>query len=215
MIRIAIFDDHTEQREALAMLIEVQENMICVGTYGNCSNIVKHLQDAPADVVLMDIDMPEINGIEGVQLIHSHFPRTLVIMQTVFDDDDKIFRSIQSGANGYILKKAAPEKVIDAIHEVLNGGAPMTASIAKRVLQLFRSGPIKNIAGKHEEMASLTARELEILEQLVKGFSHKMVSSNLHISVHTVNNHVKNIYSKLQVNSVSQAVSIALKNGIT
>ncbi len=118
MIKISIFDDHKERREALKLLIGIEQEMECVGDYENCAGIIEALKNNVPDVILMDIDMPEVNGIEGVRLLHQHFPDTLIIMQTVFEDDDKIFNSILAGAHGYILKKTPPEKLIEGIYEV-------------------------------------------------------------------------------------------------
>ena len=209
MIKIAIFDDHQNRREALKLLIGLEKEMQCVGDYENCENLTNNLSINPPDVVLMDIDMPKVNGIEGVKLVRKNFPDTFIIMQTVFEDDEKIFNSIIAGAHGYILKKTPPEKLIEGIYDVVNGGAPMTATVARRVLELFQRQSSHN-----EETFNLSERELEILRLLVKGLSHKMIAPELHISVFTVNNHIKNIYQKLHVHSVSEAVSTALKKRI-
>jgi DNA-binding NarL/FixJ family response regulator len=209
MIKIAIFDDHQHRREALKLLIGLEKEMQCVGDYENCEDVVMYLSTNTADVVLMDIDMPKVNGIEGVKLIKKNFPGICIIMQTVFEDDEKIFNSILAGADGYILKKTAPEKLIEGIYDVMNGGAPMTATVARRVLELFQKQNYQS-----EEKFDLSERELEILRLLVKGLSHKMIAPELHISVFTVNNHIKNIYQKLHVHSVSEAVSTALQKRI-
>ncbi len=209
MIKIAIFDDHQHRREALKLLIGLEKEMQCVGDYENCENVVEHLSTNVPDVVLMDIDMPKVNGINGVKLIKKNFPHTCIIMQTVFEDDEKIFNSILAGADGYMLKKTPPEKLIEGIYDVMNGGAPMTATVAKRVLELFQKQNFQP-----EEKFDLSERELEILRLLVKGLSHKMIAPELKISVYTVNNHIKNIYQKLHVHSVSEAVSTALQKRI-
>jgi DNA-binding NarL/FixJ family response regulator len=209
MIKIAIFDDHRHRREALKLLIGLEKEMECVGDYENCEDVIEHLSTNPPDVVLMDIDMPKVNGIEGVKLIKKNFPGICIIMQTVFEDDEKIFNSILAGANGYILKKTPPEKLIEGIYDVVNAGAPMTATVARRVLELFQKQNLQP-----DEKFDLSERELELLRLLVKGLSHKMIASELHISVYTVNNHIKNIYQKLHVHSVSEAVSTALQKRI-
>ncbi len=209
MIKIAIYDDHRERREALKLLIGLEEEMKCIGDFENCSNIVEDLRSDPPDVVLMDIDMPGVNGIEGVKLLRKHFSQTLIIMQTVFEDDDKIFNSILAGAHGYILKKTPPEQLIEGIYDVMNGGAPMTATVARKVLQMFRNQPNKETGG-----FNLSQREIEILSCLVKGLSHKMIAAELHISAFTVGNHIKNIYQKLHVHSVSEAVATAIQKRI-
>lgn len=134
MIKIAIFDDHQSRREALRMLISLHPEMECTADFEDCSNLVKNLFVNPPDVALMDINMPGVDGIQGVKLLRKHFPGTYIIMQTVFEDDDKIFDCLLAGAHGYILKKATNEKLIDGILEVLSGGAPMIPTVAKRAL---------------------------------------------------------------------------------
>ncbi len=209
MIKIAIFDDHQHRREALNLLIGLEKEMLCVGDYENCEDVIEHLSTNSPDVVLMDIDMPKVNGIDGVKIIKRNFPSICIIMQTVFEDDEKIFTSILAGADGYILKKTPPEKLIEGIYDVVNGGAPMTASVARKVLELFQKQNSQS-----NEKFDLSDRELELLRLLVKGLSHKMIASELHISIFTVNSHVKKIYQKLHVHSVSEAVSTALQKKI-
>jgi DNA-binding NarL/FixJ family response regulator len=209
MIKVAIFDDHKHRREALRLMVSLNEGMECVGDYEDCSNLVDNLKVNPPDVVLMDIHMPGISGIEGVQLLRKNFPQTFVIMQTVFENDENLFNSILAGAHGYLLKSTPNDKIIEGIKEVVDGGAPMTPSIARRVLEYFSKKPDTN-----KEEYKLSDREKEILEYLVKGYSQKMVAAELHLSKHTVNNHIKNIYQKLQVHSVSEAVATAIHKRI-
>lgn len=210
MIEVAVFDDHQGRRLALEMLLNLQTDMRCRGTYANCTGLKTNLLAAMPQVVLMDIDMPEVNGIEGVKILRRHFPDILIIMQTVFDDDDNIFVSILAGANGYVLKSVPPERLIEAIREVVAGGAPMTSSIARRTLELFR----KEQGGARGAEHKLSQREIDVLTLLVKGYSHKMVAAELFISTFTVSNHVKNIYRKLEAHNASEVVAIALKRGI-
>ena len=210
MIKIVVFDDHQERRNALKLMISLETDMICTGDYEDCSDLVdKFCAEAP-DVVLMDIHMPGVDGIEGVKQLQQHYPQVLIIMQTVFEDDDNLFKCLQAGAHGYILKQTPNDKVIDAIRDVMTGGAPMTPAIARRVLQHFG----KNKPKSNNENYNLSKRELDILSQLVKGLSHKMIAAELYISIFTVNNHVKNIYQKLQVHSVSEAVATAIQKSI-
>lgn len=210
MKKIAIFDDHSERRQALQLLINLEDGLECTGSYTNCTDIVKNLSANPPDVVLMDINMPERDGLAGVRLLQKHYPDVLVLMQTVFEDDDKIFQSICAGAHGYILKKAPVEELINAIHDVLSGGAPMTPSIARRVIQLFKS----QSRSKEAQLFDLSGRETEILTHLVKGLSQKMIADELCISTFTVNNHMKKIYQKLHVHNASEAVAIVLTNNL-
>lgn len=207
MIRIVVFDDHAERREALKLLISLQPDMTCIGDYEDCSNLVSDIALDIPDVVLMDIHMPGVDGIAGVKLLQRHYSGVLIIMQTIFEDDDNLFNCLQAGAHGYILKKTPNDKVVEAIKDVVNGGAPMTPAIARRVLQHFgrKSQPSGN------DQYNLSRREMDILNNMVKGMSHKMIAADLHISIFTVNNHVKNIYQKLQVHSVSEAVVTAIQ----
>ena len=210
MIKIVIFDDHAERRNALKLLISFNSDMLCIGDYEDCSDLVENLRVDLPDVVLMDIHMPGVDGIEGVKLLQQHYPQVLIIMQTVFEDDDNLFKCLQAGAHGYILKQTPNDKVIEAIRDVVDGGAPMTPSIARRVLQHFGNKKMKS----YNESYNLSKRELDILGQLVKGLSHKMIAAELDISIFTVNNHIKNVYQKLQVHSVSEAVATAIQKNI-
>ena len=210
MIKIVVFDDHQERRNALKLMISLETDMICTGDYEDCSDLVDKFCAEVPDVVLMDIHMPGVDGIEGVKLLQQHYPQVLIIMQTVFEDDDNLFKCLQAGAHGYILKQTPNDKVVDAIRDVMTGGAPMTPAIARRVLQHFG----KNKPKSNNENYNLSKRELDILSQLVKGLSHKMIAAELYISIFTVNNHVKNIYQKLQVHSVSEAVATAIQKSI-
>ncbi len=209
MITIIVYDDHKNRRQGLKLLINNEEDMICIGDYENCLHLEQDLLKTHPDVVLMDIDMPGLNGIEAVKIIRAKFPQILIIMQTVFDDDGKIFNSILAGANGYILKKTAPEKLIEGIREVINGGAPMTASVAKQVLAMFRRQP----ESKGDKF-DLSEREIEILSFLVKGYSQKMIAAELNISRFTVNNHLRKIYEKLHVHNATEAVASAINQKI-
>lgn len=208
--RVVIFDDNAKRRDGVKMLIDSMENMDCVGGFNDCRNVLDAISDTKPDVVLMDIDMPYVNGIEGVRVIRSAYPDLKILMQTVFEDDDKVFAAICAGADGYLLKQANPLKLLEAITEVLEGGAPMTPVVARKVLQLFSKQNKPTVKKEFD----LTKREQEILELLVKGYSYKMIADECCISYPTVNSHVSNIYSKLQVQSVSGAVSLAIREGL-
>ncbi|HMT71520.1 MAG TPA: response regulator transcription factor [Saprospiraceae bacterium] len=208
--RIVIFDDNIKRRESLEMLIDLSDDMICVGSFPDCSNVLNNIDKSEPDLVLMDIDMPNVNGIEGVTIIRTKYPHLKILMQTVFEDDEKLFACIRAGADGYILKKAQPQELLDAINEALEGGAPMTPSIARQVLRFVGSTENKQ---KSEDF-KLTARETEILSLLVQGLSYKMIASRCFVSLPTVNSHVQHIYEKLQVNTAVEAVTKAIGNKI-
>ena len=208
--RIVIFDDNIKRRESLEMLIDLSDDMICVGSFPDCSNVLNNIDKSEPDLVLMDIDMPNVNGIEGVTIIRTKYPNLKILMQTVFEDDEKLFACIRAGADGYILKKTQPLELLDAINEALEGGTPMTPSIARQVLRFVGSTENKQ---KSEDF-KLTARETEILSLLVQGLSYKMIASRCFVSLPTVNSHVQHIYEKLQVNSAVEAVTKAIGNKI-
>lgn len=208
--RIVVFDDNNKRRESLEMLIDLTDGMTCVGSFPDCSNVLHDIDRSQPDLVLMDIDMPNVNGIEGVMIIRKKHPDLTILMQTVFEDDEKIFACIRAGADGYILKKAQPHELMNAIDEALKGGAPMTPSIARQVLRFVGSTENK----KKTEDFKLTARETEILSLLVEGLSYKMIANRCFISLPTVNSHIQNIYEKLQVNTAVEAVTKAIGNKI-
>jgi DNA-binding NarL/FixJ family response regulator len=212
MVKVAVFDDHQARREALKLLISLAPEMELSGEYEDCSNLVNNIKSNIPDVALMDVHMPGIGGIDGVKLFKAYFPETYVIMQTIFDDDDNLFNCLLAGADGYILKKSPNEKLLEGIQEVVHGGAPMTPSIAKRVLEHFsnKSKTTKKAQTEYE----LSKREIDVLSCLVKGFSQKMIAAELFISVFTVNNHMKNIYQKMHVHNSSEAVVTAIQNNI-
>lgn len=208
--RVAIFDDNDNRRDGLQMLISLTEGLVCCGSFVDCSNVMQNIETSHPDVVLMDIDMPNVNGIEGVKIIRKKYADLKILMQTVFEEDDKIFASICAGADGYVLKKIPPHELIKAINEVLDGGAPMTPTIARQVLRLMNNA---NKVSANIDF-KLTAREHEILSLLVQGLSYKMISQRCFISMPTVNTHIQNIYEKLQVHTVVEAVTKAIENRI-
>ncbi len=205
-IRVTIFEDSKHLRESLYYLVNGTEGFTCTGSYPDCNDLIFFIKRTIPDVVLMDIEMPGMSGIEAVKIIKEHFPRVQVLMQTVFHDDENIFNAICGGASGYILKTTSPAGYIEAIKDVYNGGSPMTGSIARRVLDLFQ----KNIAPATNTDYQLTSKEKEMLHYLVQGKSFKMIATTTGIAYETVRTHMKNIYSKLHVNSNTEAVSKAL-----
>ena len=209
-IKVAIFEDNKHLRESLYYLINGTEGFVCIGAFPDSNDLLFQLKKSLPDVVLMDIEMPGMNGIEAVKIIKQQFPTVHVLMQTIFHDDDNIFNAICAGASGYILKTTSPAGYIEAIKDVYNGGSPMTGSIARRVLELFQ----KNITPASNEDYQLTPKEKEILQQLVKGKSFKMIADTIGATYETVRTHMKNIYAKLHVNSNTEAVSKALNEKI-
>ena len=201
--KILVFDDNRGRREALQLLIESVDDLEFVGARENCNNVEADILQLKPDVVLMDIDMPGTNGIEGLKRIRTQAPEVFIIMQTVFEDDEKIFTAIHAGAHGYFLKKTRPDKLIEGIRDVLEGGAPMTSSVARKVLHMFTH----QVSDKSVNQFDLTDRELEILSMLGKGMSYKMIADACCITFHTVNSHLKKIYEKLHVHSATEAVS--------
>lgn len=208
-VKVIIYDDNRSRRDSLGLLIRSDHRLELLGAMADCSNVVEEVRHLMPDVILMDIQMPGIDGIEAVRMIHEEFPTVKVIMQTVFEDDEKIFNSLKNGASGYILKKAAPEKVIEAIHDVYEGGAPITPAVAGKVLQFFIN--LQTPAVPVTDEFALSAREMEILAFLSEGLSYKMIADRCHISVHTVAAHIRKIYEKLQVNSATEAIAKAGK----
>lgn len=201
---ISIFEDNEKLRDLIELLIGSSNEFSVIGTYPNAYDIVNKVRADKPDVIIMDIDMPEHNGIEGVREVKKHFPNIKIIMHTVFDDDDRLFTCLSYGADGYILKKDASSLLFQAIKEVLAGGAPMSAGIATRVLQTFR------VVDKPSDNYHLTEREKGILELLTKGFSYRMIGLECGISIETVRRHLKNIYQKLHVQCGTEAVAKAI-----
>lgn len=207
MIRVLLFEDNRDYAESFTEMISDAPDMELAGVFGNSKNAAAKVALLRPDIILMDIDMPVQNGLSGLREIRLSYPEIPVLMQTVFEDNERIFQAICGGATGYILKKTGPEKILDYIREAVNGGAPMTPSVARQVLKLF-SLPYQ---GK-DEMLSLTSREHDVLSLLVRGFSYKMIAAELKVSIETIRSHIKNIYQKLHVSSKSEAVAKALQN---
>lgn len=208
-IKVVIFEDNLLLRESLFQLINGTSGFTCAGAFPNCDDIIYNIRKTEPNVVLMDIQMPGKNGIEGVKIIKENFSAIKVIMHTVVEDEEKVFASICNGASGYLLKNTTPIRMLESIKEVYEAGAPMTPSIAQKVLEKFRKqSPAIN------EFENLSTREKEILECLVVGMSYKMIAANCKISIDTVRHHIRNIYEKLHVNSKSEAVSKAIRGKI-
>jgi DNA-binding NarL/FixJ family response regulator len=206
MIKVAVYDDNKARRESLQAFIFLSTDLEFVGSFENSAAILNDITTCKPDVILMDIEMPGGGGIAGVAIVKQHFPQIKIIMQTAFDDDDKVFAALQAGAEGYILKTASIAQIAQSIDEVMQGGAAMTPSIALKVMSYF---------GQQQTVIStdykLSPKENEVLKHLATGLSYKMIADELGISYFTVNNHVKKIYEKLQVHSLGEAVALAHK----
>lgn len=207
-IRLLIYEDNSRLRQSLEILLSNGSGFEVVGAFDNCDRVEKQAEELKPELVVMDIDMPGIGGIEGVKILKSNFPDIKVVMHTVFDDDNRIFDCICAGADGYLLKNTSPVKLIQALHELIDGGAPMSPFVAQKVFQHFRKQE-----GKTKEY-NLTAREQEILELLVKGNSYKMIADKSFVTIDTVKKHLQNIYHKLHVNCGTEAVAKAIQHKI-
>ncbi|MCU0332228.1 MAG: response regulator transcription factor [Ignavibacteriaceae bacterium] len=207
-ISVVIVEDDAQIREGISALIKSANEFSLKGAYAECHSLLAELDNILPDVFLMDISMPGMTGIECAAKIKSIYPAVNIVMLTVYENDSQIFDSLRAGASGYILKNTPLEQILDAIKDVNAGGAPMTPSIAKRVLGFF------NETGQKTIEYNLTLREKEILHELVNGLSYKKIAETLFISIDTVRSHIKNIYYKLHVSSKSGAVAKALKDRI-
>ena len=206
MIRIVLYEDNPQLREGLSLLLNGSDGFEVIGAFKNCNNVREETSTLHPDVILMDIDMPGTNGIEGLKLIRQQNNAVKVLMLTVFDDNKNVFEAIKNGANGYLLKKTPPAKLLEYIQEAHTGGAPMSSSIATQVLKMFSQ--LHNQSG---EEYHLSDREKQVLQLLVNGYSYKMIAAEIFISIDTVRSHIKKIYEKLHVNSKSEAVAKAFK----
>ena len=203
---VCIVEDKKDLREAMGMMIQYSKNYVLGGSYPNAELAMKHIPEVEPDVVLMDINLPGASGISCVNSLKSLFPEMLFMMCTAYEDNDKIFDSLKAGASGYILKTEGPQKIIEALDDVVNGGSPMSSSIARKVVASFN-----NLGGDNAIIEALTDREKEVLEHLAKGLIGKEVADAMDISWGTVRKHVQNIYKKLQVNTRVEAANLYLK----
>lgn len=215
-IKVAVFDDNEERRKSLRYLIGMLPDMEFVGDFPDATESVRKVKETKPDVILMDIEMPGVTGIEAVTEIKKAFPEVSILMQTIFDDEAMIFDALKAGASGYLLKKGTPEKVIEGVREAYQGGAPMSPAIASKVLNFFRNMPVSAKAEKEADTPDygLTSRQKEILTELVNGSSYKMIAASMNISYNTVNTHIRHVYEKLHVHSLGEAVAKALKERI-
>lgn len=207
-INIAIIEDHVDYLDALSYVIDITEGFECVGKYGSVEEALVSDLSIP-DVVLIDINLPGMSGIEGLKAIKKINPELKIIMLTVYDDDSNIFNAILNGADGYILKKTSPQRVLQGVEDVYQGGAPICPLVARKTLDL-----LKEYAPKMNKESILSPREVEVLWHIGKGRTNEEVAEVLFISLETVRNHIRHIYQKLHVHSKSQAILKAIREGI-
>lgn len=209
--KVWIVEDHASFRRTLAKVLNAETVLQCAGEFDSCERAIETLAGTGTekpDVILLDVGLPGMSGLEGIRLFRERSPQTLVIILTVFEDDEKIFQAICAGASGYLLKTAGAGAIVQAIHDALGGGSPMNPRIARRVLEMFsRLAPKKSDYG-------LSEREKEILQHMVNGLIKKEIADRLQLSVHTVDTYLRRIYEKLEVNTRTGAVAKALKEGL-
>lgn len=201
-IKVMIVEDDDEIRELMRLIIGRSPGYDCVAVFRDCESALKPVTEELPEVVLMDIELPGMNGIEGIRKLKEKVPETDFIMLTIRDDDESVFESLQAGATGYLLKDTPPARLLEAIREVHEGGSPITPSVARRVTNSFHP----------QSPSPLSDREMEVLGRLCEGEGYNTIAERFFISGHTVRAHIKNIYRKLQVNSRGQAVKTAIKN---
>ena len=212
MIKVAIVDDNTFLQKAIQDKLDFFEDVEIKFKAINGEELISKLEkNHILDLILMDIEMPKMNGIEATEIVKNKFPQIKIIMLTVFDNDENIFKSIKAGADGYFLKEVNPQELYNGIQETLSGGAAMTPSIALKTLKLLREPLVFDDSITKEEI-SLTAREIEVLEQLSKGLKYNAIAENLYLSPGTIRKHVENIYTKLQVHNKLEAIQKAKNN---
>ena len=207
LIKVAIIEDQRDIREGLAAILCFTDGFACTGAYRSMEEALAKLTSELPDVALVDIGLPGMNGIDGIRLLRERYPRMLLLMLTIYDEDEYIFDALCAGACGYLLKKTPPTRLIEALREALSGGAPMSPEIASRVIRLFRE-----VRPPERADYQLTPHETRLLKMLVEGHNYKTAAAELGVSVTTVAFHMRHIYEKLQVHSKSEAVAKALRN---
>lgn len=207
LIKTAIIEDQRDIREGLAMLINGTEGYSCTGSYRSMEEALDRIKHDLPDVVLSDIGLPGMSGIEGIRLLKERHPQLYILMLTVYDDDDRIFDALCAGACGYLLKRTSPARLLESLREAVSGGAPMSPEVASRVISLFR-----DIHPPERADYELTPHETRLLKLLVEGHNYTTAAQELGVSFNTIKFHMRNVYDKLQVHSKSEAVAKALRN---
>jgi len=205
-VRVVIVEDERELRDGIKALLELTPNFSCSGAFRTMEDALRLVSDSKVDLVLTDIGLPNMDGIEGTRRLRERYPALPIIVFTIHGEDDKIFRALCAGANGYLLKDTPPSRIVEAMNETINGGAPMSPEVARRVVELFR-----RFNPPEQANYRLTSQEAQILKLLADGHHYKTAASELGISTNTVSFHLKNIYEKLQVHSKTEAVAKALR----
>lgn len=206
-ITVATVEDRREIREGLALLIDSTDGFHCVGRYRSMEDALDGFETRPPDVALVDIELPGMSGIEGIRLLRDSHPQMLMLMLTVYDDNERIFEALCAGACGYLLKKTPPQKLVEGLQEAIKGGAPMSPEVARRVITLFR-----NVRPPARAEYDLTPHEVRLLKLMAEGHSYKSAAAILHVTPHAVSFHLRHIYEKLQVHTKSEAVAKAFRN---
>lgn len=211
MINVAIVEDNDTIREGLSALINGTEGFKCIAVYRDCESFLSKLNSIQVDVVLMDIGLPGISGIEGVKKAISKIPDLNILMLTIYEESEKVFDALCAGATGYLVKKTPPAKLLEAIKDAYEGGSPMSSGIARQVINAFKEIKSKDVV---DDNYNLSSREIDVLNLLADGFNYQEIAENLYISVDTVRHHIRNIYKKLHVHSQSEAVAKAIRKKI-
>ena len=206
-IKVAVIEDHHKFRECLEFLLNNTEGYRCTSSFRTMEEALDRIGAELPDLALVDIGLPGMSGVEGVKILKDRYPSLLVLMNTVYDDDERIFDALCAGASGYLLKKTPPAELLDCVKVAMNGGAPMSPEVAQRVISLFRE-----IRPPDRAEYGLTPHETRLLQMLAEGHSYKTAATELGVSTKTISFHLQNVYEKLQVHSKSEAVSKALRN---
>lgn len=211
MLEVVVVEDNDSIREGLKILIDGTEGYSCVESFSDCESMLKKIVKLNPDVMLMDIGLPGMSGIEGIKMVKAHLPEVTILVLTVYEENDLIFDALVAGASGYLVKKTPPSKLLEAIKEAHEGGSPMSSHIARKVIDYFQK---QKPVSPQKSSYTLTPREKEILTGLVEGHNFKFIADSLYISIETVRFHFRNIYKKLHVHSQSEAVAKAIREGI-